>query len=61
MKDGDRFTAGEFISRLVDVADNFGRQAGVGSMETAGAVVSYLAENPDWLGAFMKRRRLGIA
>lgn len=49
-----RFSAEEFIDRLADVADRFGDAASVGAMETAGLVLSFLAEHPDWLGAFMK-------
>lgn len=42
------------IERIADIAEAFGHQAGVGGMETAGQVVSYLSAHPDWIGAFMK-------
>jgi hypothetical protein len=47
-------TALEFIERLSDCAEALGEDAGIGGMETAGMVLSFLANRPDWLGAFMK-------
>lgn len=37
----------EIIKRIADIAEAIAWQAGVGGMETAGAIVSYLAEHPD--------------
>lgn len=34
------------IDRIATIAENLSVQAGVGGMETAGAIVSYLAEHP---------------
>lgn len=48
-----QFTAQEFIKHLADVSENVGWQAGVGGMETAGGIVSYLAEHPEDLEPFM--------
>lgn len=42
------------IDRIANVAESFAAQAGVGGMEMAGMIVSYLSEHPDWIGAFMK-------
>ncbi|MES2752783.1 MAG: hypothetical protein V4661_15550 [Pseudomonadota bacterium] len=53
-------SAAEFIERLADVSESFGRNAGVGAMETAGLIVSFLDEHPDWLGAFMKDGWAGL-
>lgn len=41
-----------FIAYVADVSDAVAAQAGVGGMETAGAVISYLAKHPEKLGAF---------
>lgn len=43
------------IQRIADTAEAFAAQAGVGGAETAGLIVSFLAEHPDWTGAFFKR------
>lgn len=48
-----RFTAAEFIEKVARVSEEFGIQAGVGGMETAGAIISYLADNPRDLEPFM--------
>lgn len=42
-----------FIEQLADRSDAFARQAGVGGMETAGHIISYLAENPHHLEPFL--------
>jgi len=34
------------IERIAHIAETFAAQAGVGGMETAGAMISYLAEHP---------------
>ena len=49
----------EFISMLAERADKFAAAAGVGGMETAGHLISYLDENPrdlePWMnGGFME-------
>lgn len=49
----------EFITLLAERADTFGAMAGVGGMETAGGLISYLDEHPKdlepWLnGGFME-------
>lgn len=49
----------DFIALLAERADAFASMAGVGSMETAGHLISYLHENPrdlePWLnGGFME-------
>jgi hypothetical protein len=46
-------TAREFIEHLVKVSEAVGWQAGVGGLETAGGIVSYLAEHPGDLEPFM--------
>lgn len=35
------------IERIADIAETIAWHAGVGGMETAGAIISYLAEHPD--------------
>lgn len=39
--------ARDVIERLADLAETIAAHAGVGGMETAGGIVSYLAEHPD--------------
>jgi hypothetical protein len=34
------------IARIAEIAAAFGQQAGVGGMETAGSLISYLAKHP---------------
>jgi hypothetical protein len=46
-------TARQFINHLARVAEAVGWQAGVGGMETAGGIVSYLADHPEDLEPFM--------
>lgn len=43
----------ETIERIAQVAEAVGMQAGVGGMETAGAIVSYLANHPDLIKPFV--------
>ena len=38
--------AEKVIERLAEIAEQFGRAAGIGGMETAGKLVSYLATHP---------------
>lgn len=45
--------AGRVIRYIAAVAHAVGQQAGVGAMETAGSIVSYLAEHPERIEAFM--------
>lgn len=40
------------INRIADFAESFGLEAGVGCMETAGMIVSFLAANPQHVDAF---------
>jgi len=37
----------DFVSRLADIAEAIGWQAGVGGAETAGMIISYLAAHPE--------------
>lgn len=46
-------SAEDFLAKVATLADDFGWQAGVGGMETAGALISYLARFPEKLPAFM--------
>lgn len=46
------------ISQIARSAEVFAAQANVGGMETAGGIVSFLARNPEWTGAFFKRGSL---
>jgi hypothetical protein len=48
-----QYDAQEVIDRIAAVAEAVGKQAGVGGMETAGAILSYLAEHPRDLEPFM--------
>lgn len=41
------------IERIAEVAEAIGWQAGVGGMETAGMIVSVLAEHPELIERFM--------
>lgn len=42
------------IKRIADIAETIAWQAGVGGMETAGAIVSYLAEHPDQIDTLFR-------
>jgi hypothetical protein len=42
------------IKRIAEIAEAVGQQAGVGGMETAGHIVSYLAENPAHFEPLLK-------
>lgn len=46
-------TARSVIACIAQAAQQIGWQAGVGGMETAGSIVSYLARNPDKIAAFL--------
>ena len=41
----------ETIETIAKMAHAIGWQAGVGGMETAGGIVSYLAQHPEHIGA----------
>lgn len=41
------------IRRIADVAEAVAFQAGVGGVETAGAIISYLSAHPELTGEFM--------
>ena len=41
------------IARIVDVAATIAFQAGVGGMETAGSIISYLANHPEQIDGFL--------
>lgn len=41
------------IATIAEFADRFGAQAGVGASETAGLVVSILAQHPDLIPGFL--------
>lgn len=43
----------DVIARIVEVSENIAFHAGVGGMETAGSIVSYLAKHPDQIPALM--------
>lgn len=45
--------SGSVIAKIVQYAEAIARHAGVGSMETAGSIVSYLATHPDQIEPFM--------
>lgn len=45
----------EAIQHIAKVARIIAEQAGVGAMETAGSIVSYLAMHPEQVPAFMER------
>lgn len=47
MSDIDFAQARLTIERIAKLAETFAAQAGVGGMETAGNIVSYLAEHPE--------------
>lgn len=51
--DYKKYDAQEVITRIADAADAFAWQAGVGAMETAGALLGYLAKYPKDLEPFM--------
>lgn len=48
-----QWSAMEFLEHLGLVSEAVAFQAGVGGMEIAGAIASYLIEHPDKIGAFM--------
>lgn len=48
------FTPEEVIQRIAQVANNIGIHAGVGGCETAGAMISFLAANPDRIPIFLR-------
>lgn len=41
------------IARIALVAEAIGMQAGVGAMETAGGIISFLAARPEHVGDFI--------
>lgn len=43
----------DFIQYVAECSRNIGFGAGVGEMETAGQIISYLAANPDKIDAFI--------
>lgn len=49
----DSITPREVIAHIAAVSSAIGFQAGVGAMETAGSVVSYLAAHPEEIDAFL--------
>lgn len=42
----------EVIERIANIAETIAAQAGVGGMETAGSIVSFLAEHPERIDGF---------
>lgn len=48
-----RMTPAEVINRITEAAIEIGWSAGVGQMETAGSIISYLAEHPDQIEPFL--------
>jgi hypothetical protein len=60
MTEAERIAAGrELISYIAKAANTTAMQAGVGGMETAGGIISFLAANPEYIPAFMEG--VGIA
>jgi hypothetical protein len=53
MKPSKRYDAQVVLERIAKEATNVSAQAGCGAVETAGAVIGYLAENPRDLEPFM--------
>lgn len=49
----DEATAREVIARIVEISEAIAFQAGVGGMETAGSIVSYLARHPDQIAPLL--------
>lgn len=45
--------AARVIERIVEASENIAFHAGVGGMETAGSIISYLAKHPDQIPALM--------
>jgi hypothetical protein len=43
----------DFIEYVAKVSEGFAHQAGIGGMETAGNIMSYLAEYPEQIEPFM--------
>jgi len=52
--DVDLTDAAAVIQRIASLADAFATQAGVGGMETAGMLVSYLAQHPRDIEPLMR-------
>lgn len=44
----------EAIVHIAEAADAIAYQAGIGGTETAGMIISYLANNPDKINVFLK-------
>lgn len=51
----DKGPAHKLILQIAKAAQAIGIQAGVGGMETAGGIVSYLAAHPEHIDAFMQK------
>lgn len=49
----EQMTPRDVIRRIADAANSIAWQAGVGGMETAGGIVSFLAANPQHIDKFM--------
>ncbi len=49
-----------FIAYVAKVSEAMAIQAGVGGMETAGGIISYLAKHPDKLDAFLDEGVFGF-
>jgi len=47
------FQPGDVIARIVEMSQAIAWQAGVGGMETAGSIVSYLASHPEQIEPLM--------
>lgn len=54
MIDIDFAAAETVIERIAELSEVFAAQAGVGAMETAGNVVSYLADHPRDIEPFLR-------
>ena len=48
-----RWTILDFVEAVATRSEGFARQAGIGGMETAGNIMSYLADHPEDIEPFM--------
>lgn len=51
---GNAMSVTDFIQHVAECSRAIGFGAGVGEMETAGQIISYLAANPEKLDAFIE-------
>ena len=53
-------SAKETIAFIADYADTFAQFAGVGGMETAGSIISFLAANPEHIDDFLSGKTSAV-